>query len=678
MKKKVIYVQEDTCSCGSVCIQSVVSYYGGYIPLETVLDDTSTGPEGTNAYEIVEALKKYGFAAYGERVSLDNLAEEHLPVIAHVVKNGLEHFLVIYEIGETFVTTMDPEIGEKKYPREVFEQIFDEAVIHLYKEGDIPQFAPSSSFGRLLRSIISKNGKYFAIIFALCLTLILLNLLSSFHFKLMSMSEPVKLTVIFAVLQVIVFIISTIKNKVTEMLSKKIDSELTKDIIEHIFGLPIKFLQRKRTGEIIGKIDGFSFIKDLALQLVIANSLDVVLILVSIGISLCISAKLTSIYSVFIIGLVVYAVIINKKIYKRSKDNIRLHRTYTGLLVEYTGGLESIKNLSREKEAIDRLNAQYDSFIHSRSSLSFFAKVTNDFESLLLKMGMLIINCLGFASLSETFTLYDLITLSSLFGLLTSSLKNLLNESFDYFKGKAIYRSTSEFLDIKEDDFKKIEFSTSIESIKIENLYYSYDNFHSNIENLNLFINRGDKIIITGPSGIGKSTFVKCLCGRLNEYRGKIIVDGSHELREFTSSSLRKKIIYVGQEENLFSGTIIDNIAGDDYDEKWLKEVISIAHLEDVIDNRQLGLHSAILEGATNISGGEKARILLARALYRKPEILIIDETLSAISSSMEDEIIAKLSTVSELTLLYITHRQKRHLFEKNITFGKEGNYVIE
>ena len=100
--------------------------------------------------------------------------------------------------------------------------------------------------------------------------------------------------------------------------------------------------------------------------------------------------------------------------------------------------------------------------------------------------------------------------------------------------------------------------------------------------------------------------------------------------------------------------------------------------MEEVIKSHQSGIDTAILEGATNFSGGEKARIYLARALYKKPSILIIDETLSAIGEELEDKIIRKLLDNKDLTLIYITHRNKEKLFKNQIIFRKDGLYEIK
>ena len=160
-------------------------------------------------------------------------------------------------------------------------------------------------------------------------------------------------------------------------------------------------------------------------------------------------------------------------------------------------------------------------------------------------------------------------------------------------------------------------------------------------------------------------------------YDGSIKINDTYEIKNIDVDSLRKKVIYVGQDEKLFSGTIRENITGNDNSDVSLEQVLELTSLKETLTRRTRGIDTMILEGATNLSGGEKARIFLARALYKNPEILVIDETLSSVSEQMEEDIITKLISIKNLTVIYITHRQKEKFFDTIIDFRKGGKYAI-
>lgn len=246
---------------------------------------------------------------------------------------------------------------------------------------------------------------------------------------------------------------------------------------------------------------------------------------------------------------------------------------------------------------------------------------------------------------------------------MTVTLSNIL-------KGKILFRSLGEFLDIPKEREKDNLMDDFID-LKVDNLTFSHNPFSNIIENYSCNFQKGCKYLLKGPSGSGKSTFVKCLSGMYDNYKGQICLNGI-DINELSIASLRKYCIYVGQEERLFTGTIWENVTNGIDDKDYFDKVVKITELDKVIKNRPLKENTALLEGATNLSGGEKARLILARALYRRPSILIIDEVLSSVSEDMEKRIVERLLKEDGLTLIYITHRNKERLFKNIITFGKE------
>jgi ABC-type bacteriocin/lantibiotic exporter with double-glycine peptidase domain len=214
-------------------------------------------------------------------------------------------------------------------------------------------------------------------------------------------------------------------------------------------------------------------------------------------------------------------------------------------------------------------------------------------------------------------------------------------------------------------NIKKLNFKY----IKIKNLNYTYNYYNKVLSNINLTINKGDKLLLIGNSGSGKSTLVKCISNILDDYEGKIQINDLN-LKNINNKTVKDNIVYISQNEKLFVDTIKNNIDIERTNNN-ISKIYKLCMLDKFIEEKPLKDDTLILEDETNISKGEKARIILARALIKKPKVLIIDETLSSISINYEDQIIKNLLAIKDLTLIYITHRNKNYLFKKVINLER-------
>ena len=170
-------------------------------------------------------------------------------------------------------------------------------------------------------------------------------------------------------------------------------------------------------------------------------------------------------------------------------------------------------------------------------------------------------------------------------------------------------------------------------------------------------IKERDRVIIKGSSGIGKSTLFKMINRNIDDYEGKIFI-GEVNIKQFNLVVLRNSICYVSQNEKLFSGTIRSNLLlGEQKYEKDLDTVLDITCCSEIIKKKNLSLDTYLIINGFNLSGGENQRLILARAVLRKPKILILDESLSEIDSDYEEIILKNISDyLKESTIIYISH----------------------
>ena len=224
---------------------------------------------------------------------------------------------------------------------------------------------------------------------------------------------------------------------------------------------------------------------------------------------------------------------------------------------------------------------------------------------------------------------------------------------------KVSIEKVNEFLIIKEEkEGKEQEFING--DISIKDLSYSYDDYHNIINKINIDIQENEKVQIKGRSGTGKSTVCQILAKILDNYKGTITINNIN-IKDYSLKTIRKNIRYVSQNEKLYSDTIENNILmNKQISKSELNEILNITKVDEIINKKSLRLNTFLIDGGYNLSGGEKERLILARALITKPKILILDETLSEVNEDLELEILTNIKNyLSNSTIIYISHHKQ-------------------
>ena len=668
MKRSNVFIGRELYSCGACSIESILSFYNGYVPHETVLEDTNTTKTGTNAYNIVKALERYGFNAFGLKMGLDNIKKEDLPLIAHTTIDNYNHFLVIYEINDKKVITMDPKWGAKTYSKEEFKQIFNEIVIIARPVRKIIKIKQKNTLKKLLIKNFYNYRTKIIILLNISIITIVLGLIISAFVKLFDIKHVYAYTAIFIEMITIKWLLNYFKVLYEQKIENNIKSKFNSHIIGHIFHLENRYIKNRRVGEIICKINDSSFIIDFFTRLVFDGSIDIISFMLCSILLFIISVKMSLINLSFAIIYAFIAVISARKAYRKEIERIESFNAYSGDLTEYFEGIDSIKNLGFEDMYLKRLNNSYKKYINTYENSIKYNAFMNLIKSCILEIGYIISLAVALNSLGNSLVLYDIIIYSSIYSLYASAIANIMSYIPGYMHIKAIYRSVSEFLDLnsEKNGTEKLE---DLNNINIHDLKYTYDQEKYVLKVDDINIKKGDKVLLMGASGKGKSTLVKCLSGYLRDYTGIISIDGV-DIKDVSLPDLKKIILYIGQDEKLFTDTIKNNITNGLIDDIKFSHIIDLCELPELIHKKLEKENALILEGGINFSEGEKARIILARGLYKSPKVLIIDELLSSLPEEQENRILNRLLQ-EDITLIYITHRNKLNYFKKYIDLGK-------
>ena len=683
MKNKMVIVcQRDVKDCGVCCLQSIIKYYNGYVPIEKIRLDTYTSMQGVSVYHLLKAAEKYGFDAIAKKIEDKDLNNIILPAIVHVkYDNGLTHFMCLYEIKGPNYILMDPSKGKIKMTKEEFNKIFTGVVLQFTPKDKIILLEKENSIYSLFIKILIKNKKLCINALLCSVLLTIITIISGMYFKVMNeliinnaFQNIIKITIfIFLVCIIFKIIFDYLKKYYENHINKNIDISVFKGFINHLFHLPLNVIESRSSGEIMSRVNEISSIKELFSQIFIIAFLDLMICLAAFIVLLNLNNKITFILVIFIIIYILLSILISPFFYKRIRQNIEYQTEVNTILLENINMINSIKNLNETENILNKIenkicNLIFDNYTFN-ININFFETIKNIFYEL----SFFIINTYGFYLIyNNKFSLISLVIYNTFLSYFIDPIKNIVSLIPKYNFLRASFNKICDFININEE--KMGDNKNLINGdIVFEKISFAYDNYNYIIKDFNEIIKTGEKIMIKGKSGSGKSSLCKLITRDFPLSEGNIYINGIN-IYDYSLSTIKNNVIYVGQKENLYTDTIKNNILFNYKDETNFDKVCKICLVDLIVNKRKLRYDFGISNDSVNISGGEKQRIILARALLRNSKILILDEALSETDYFMEQTIIKNIiKEYPNKTIIYVTHKKQDNLFNRVINL--ESNY---
>ena len=677
MNKKYDYVlQQNTTDCGIASIMTVLMYYGIKPSREKIINKLPKRQDGYTAYDLVKISKSYGINSYGMKLKISDI--KNFPVIAHTIKDkNIFHFIVIlsYDKKRQILKIMDPATGIKTISLKEFEEITTN--IFLLFDKTKKKKIKDKRFKNEITKIMKQNKTIIFKTIVLSIIFVLFSLVFNYYLKIVlsyqKISILLEIFIFYFLIVIIKSIINYLKNKLVLDLNIKIDKDITNKVTSHILNLPYNYFITKQSGELVTIIEDIENFKEIVTKVFILSLVDFILIIVIIFYTsiLNIYVGLSLLLMLFIIYVITkkYQYTLNDSFikYKLSKIN------YTSLLYNYFSSFETIKNLNISQNIKNIIENKYSNTLKYDK---IYNKTNNTYSFIMTLLIDLFYISLIFLSLSiaiKTNTnVLDVILFSSIFYLIIGFISNITESIVLY---KVYETSTDRILDcleIKEEIHKKSNFS-SINKISFKDVTYKIEDNYL-LKNVNLIIKKSEKIYITGESGIGKSTMMKLLLKYYDLDKGKILIDNIN-LNDLPLTFIRNNITYIGQNEQLFTSSILDNLKLITKDENKINEVCDISLVTNFLKKNNFSLDYHIEENASNLSGGEKKKIVLARGLLHLKNVLILDEVFNEISIK-EERIILKniMSKYQDKIIIMISHRNSNtDLFTKKYQLKGDG-----
>ena len=660
----------------------IINFYGGNLPIDQIRDLTKTDKNGTTAFHIIEACKSIGFNAEGIKSSLEQLNKENLilPCIAHVVIDGkYKHFVVIYKIDfkNKKIIIADPSCSIKKITFSEFQKMWSGVLITLYPLKKLP-LTQNISFIDFLLKIIKLHKTFVFNIIMLSIFITIFSVISSFYMKnILDAINYNNLTIIFILflfINIFKILSDFFRNKLLIYLNQKIDLLLTLDTYKKIISLPYNYYHTRTTGDIISRVNDLSIIRNMITKVSLSLFIDLPLALVTFIIFYIINIKLFFI-SLIIVFIYLLLMIFSKNRITNNINTIQVNKSETmSYMIETINGFETVKSVGNETQIIDKFEKKYVKFLKNIFKFDNYNNTISILKDLVNAMGYLTIIYVGAKMvILGNLTFGDLLVFVNLLNYFLEPIKNIIDLNSEIKEAK---NSLRRILELFKNENKKQTFidNVKVKEIFFNNLSYSYDYKEKQLKKINLKLKK-QKILILGKSGSGKSTLFKLLMRYYEIPRNQITING-YDINDYKDDVIKQNFSYISQNEILYTDSIYNNLKIDkNITEEQIIEISKKCFIDEFLND--LGLNMLIEENGYNLSGGQRQRIILARALLKNFEVLIIDEGLSQMDINLERKILKNLFKMYEnKMIIVISHRlDNMDLYDRVIEL-KNGEIV--
>ncbi|MEG0799051.1 MAG: ABC transporter transmembrane domain-containing protein [Bacilli bacterium] len=679
MQKNLKVIQGGYKDCASACLLSIIRYYKGNISKEELSYLINTSSKGTSAYFMIEGVKKIGFDGYGIKLTCDEIFKDDilLPCIVHVKSNNYYHFIVIYKIlsKSNKIKVMDPAYGFITLSKKEFNDIYLGNTLIFYPVKPvvnnnekinsfefIKDYCLSSKKTIIQLIILSILTVIFTMIYSLYLKIIIDYLIKFKDIKYLYFT-----TIIFVIVILLKNIFTFIRNKILINFKFYLSKNLTLNIVKHILYLPYRYVKSKPVGEITSRLEETESVKDLICDCVLSLFIDLMIIVISIFLLMFINIKLFLIILMVLLLYTLISCLINTTYNKKIYDSMNANAEYNSYLIESINNYSSIKNLSITNNVYRKLEVKYIALLNKIRALETLFNRSSNIKDIILDIGLVLSLAFGsYLIIKSKLTIGDLVAFNTLAIYFIEPIKSIINKYPDFKHSSLSLERIKDFTGVKEEPVNNLNKKCVSGDIVVNNLSYSYNNIDYIFNNINISIKKNSSFLIYGKSGGGKSTFIKVLLKYLDNYSGDIFI-GDKNLKDIKHEVVQNSLTYVSQDENLFNDTLINNITSlRKVSEEDYEEILRITKVNEIRNKKKFRDLFLIEENGFNLSGGERQKIVLARSLLKRSNILVLDEALSEVGIDEEKEILNNIkASFRSTTLIYISHKEEiKSIFE--------------
>ncbi len=676
--------QTEVAECGLACLAMVLSYHGREFDLNTLRRQFPISMKGMTLKELMETASRLGLACRALRLEPAHLAQLRLPAVLHW---DLDHFVVLKSVGARRAVIHDPARGVRQLtPTELSDHMTGIALeltptARFERRRDVERVGLAALVGRV-------PGFTRAIGQALALSVVLqLFVLASPFYMQIAVDDAVTkgdrgllagLAIGFALLTLIKVAAGALRALVSLNLGNVVTFQMVTGLFHHLLRLPLPFFERRHIGDLISRFGTAQPVKDLITEGLITALVDGAMAAATLGLMLVYSPLLTS---VVVAALVLYLVLRLStfgSLRRRTEEQIQERARQDSVFIETVRAVQSIKLFGREAERESLWQNRYAGFVNAGLRLGRLRIGFTSANDLIFGMENILTIFLG-----ARMALDGTLTVGMLFAFI--AYKQQFLDKASQLLEKAI---DLRMLDLYLERLSDIALSERerghdqptglarriVGSIELRGVSYRYAASEPYVfEKVNLKIRPGEFIAITGASGGGKTTLLKVMLGLFEPTEGEVLIDG-YPIHALGLQTVRAQVGVVMQDDQLLSGSVLENITFFDplIDHERARRAAERAGIHDEVMRMPMGYNTLIGDMGTGMSGGQRQRLLLARALYREPRILLMDEGTSHLDPAREAAVNAAIEELA-ITRIIIAHRPQTVAAARRVLVLAEG-----
>lgn len=684
--KLPVIQQTQAAECGLTCVGMIANYYGHRIDMITLRRRFSTSLKGATLGEVMLVSQQLGMSTRALRLEIEELHKLRLPCILHWDMN---HFVVLKSVSKKKIVIHDPARGRREVPLDEVSTSFTGVALELMPAAAFEKKEEKESLS-MLKLIGNVTGirSAFVQVMILSIALEVFGILAPFYTQwvmdqVLPSADYDLLTLLgsaFIVVMVLQNIITAIRSWVTTWFSSMLSVQWSANVCSHLLGLPMSWFEERHVGDIVSRFGSINTIQNTLTSRFISSLLDGVMAIVTLFMLFAYNVKLAFV----VLGLFGLYVIIRwvsfRPFRQANEDQLIANARAQSQLLESIRGVQAVK-LNNKQEM--RVSTYANELVEATNKGIHIQRLTigfNTLQGIISGVGRIVLIWLAALQVLEgNFTGGMLVAFSSFADQFLSRATGLINAIIEFWMLRLHGERLADIvLTDKEGDMDNavaLPGEQKAFAVEVHNLSFRYAPTEPWVfENCTLTIHSGESVAIIGPSGQGKSTLVKLLLGLLKPQRGAIEVNGQ-DIRKLGMTWYRDKIGSVMQDDILFAGSIADNISFFDanYSQEQVERAAMLAQIHDDIMQMPMAYNSLVGDMGSSLSGGQMQRVLLARALYRRPEILILDEATSHLDVNRESAINTAIRDMN-ITRIIIAHRPETiRSADRIILLNKDG-----
>ncbi|MBL4728356.1 MAG: peptidase domain-containing ABC transporter [Gammaproteobacteria bacterium] len=659
--------QTEIAECGLACLAMVANYHGKFSDIRTLRESLCMPPGGASVKHLLQAALQLDLRGRPLKLDLSDIAQLTLPVILHW---DTDHFVVLKKVTRKSFVIHDPAMGIRKYSLPELDRHFTGIAIELSptvsftrerqgKEYSLKElFKVTPSFRRAIRQVffLSLLLQVLSLVFPLYLQLVIDQGLSKGDMDIIFLVALLFSLVILAKASVAYF-----RGVVLLQFSSQLGFQMISNTFAHLLRLPLSYFEKREMGDIVSRFSSLDNIKQLVTQEMITVIVDGLFSLLTFFLLFLYSPTLAFVALLFVVALSLIRLLAIPREKSYRQEVLQSGAKQQTRFMENIRCIAVIKSYGIESERLLEWQNYYAYFIRSSYRLGHLQLSLTTLHSLLFGIDHVVTIYLGSAAIfSGQLTIGQLMSFIFLKQNFSGSVAAMLPKLAEIKLLRLELDRVSDIvfeepeLNFQDTNLLKLGISGAIEA---EGLGFSYSTAQAELfGNLNFSIVAGEFCAISGYSGCGKSTLLKLLLCLAAPSTGVIRVDG-HTIPELGVSHYRSQVVAVLHGDGLLSGSLAYNVhlETEPLNLKRLEAACRICCIFDDISQLPMGFNTQVGEMGVALSAGQVQRVLLARALYRHPKIVVLDEALSHLSTNVARKIIAGIRD-SKTTLILVTH----------------------